>query len=65
MLDVQQYYCAQPRLQALHLNENSRSILEKMGEKTSKKDKKRTGFEEKSGKNEKKVKKRRKKCIVF
>jgi len=40
MLDVQQYYCAQPRLQALHLNENPRSILEKMREKTSKKRKK-------------------------
>jgi len=45
MLDVQQYYCARPALQALRLSENPRSILEKMGEKagekTSKKVKKK------------------------
>jgi len=40
MLEVPQYDSARPELQALHLNENSRSILEKSGKKSQKESKK-------------------------
>jgi len=63
MLKVLQYDSARPRLQALQLNENPRSILGKSGgkkrKKKNKKTKKRTKRRKKEQKEEKLKKKRK------